>query len=77
MAEKKRKIRRPTTRQHAAGRARSGLGLGSAAHHVKNYLNGGDWQIVAEQTDVERGPANSTGPSWTRRWRCAVHQASW
>jgi DNA invertase Pin-like site-specific DNA recombinase len=34
---------------------RSGLGLEAQRTAVANYLNGGDWQIVAEFTEVESG----------------------
>jgi DNA invertase Pin-like site-specific DNA recombinase len=34
---------------------RSGLGLQAQQQVVANYLNGGDWQVVAEFTEVESG----------------------
>jgi DNA invertase Pin-like site-specific DNA recombinase len=34
---------------------RSGLGLEAQQAAVANYLNGGDWRIVAEFTEVESG----------------------
>jgi DNA invertase Pin-like site-specific DNA recombinase len=34
---------------------RSGLGLEAQRHAVEGYLNGGDWQIVGEFTEVETG----------------------
>src|ERR1700739_3980600 len=34
---------------------RSGLGLEAQRSAVKNYLNGGNWSIVAEFTEVESG----------------------
>src|ERR1700686_1436624 len=34
---------------------RSGLGLEAQRAAVANYLNGGDWRIVAEFTEVESG----------------------
>ena len=34
---------------------RSGLGLEAQCHAVEGYLNGGDWQIVGEFTEVETG----------------------
>jgi DNA invertase Pin-like site-specific DNA recombinase len=40
---------------------KSGLGLEAQRATVKNYLNGGDWQIVAEHTEVESG-RNSSRP---------------
>src|SRR4029077_16986671 len=34
---------------------RSGLGLDAQKETVRNYLNGGDWQLVVEFTEVESG----------------------
>lgn len=34
---------------------RSGLGLDAQRHSVGQYLNGGDWQLVAEFVEVESG----------------------
>jgi len=34
---------------------RSGLGLAAQRQAVANYLNGGDWKIIAEFTEVETG----------------------
>jgi DNA invertase Pin-like site-specific DNA recombinase len=34
---------------------KSGLGLEAQREAVKTYLNGGDWQIVAEHTEIESG----------------------
>ena len=34
---------------------RSGLGLDAQRAAVERYLNGGEWQIVAEFTEVESG----------------------
>src|SRR6202012_1948197 len=34
---------------------KSGLGLEAQREAVKTYLNGGDWQIVADFTEVESG----------------------
>ncbi len=34
---------------------RSGLGLDAQRQAVANYLNGGDWQMVSEHTEVEIG----------------------
>jgi DNA invertase Pin-like site-specific DNA recombinase len=37
------------------GQGRSGLGLEAQQAAVANYLNGGDWRIVADFTEVESG----------------------
>jgi DNA invertase Pin-like site-specific DNA recombinase len=42
-------------RVSTARQGRSGLGIESQRQAVANYLNGGDWQIVAEHTEVESG----------------------
>ena len=34
---------------------RSGLGLAAQRQAVANYLNGGDWKVIAEFTEVETG----------------------
>jgi DNA invertase Pin-like site-specific DNA recombinase len=42
-------------RVSTARQGRSGLGIEAQREAVKAYLNGGDWQIVAECTEVESG----------------------
>ncbi|MBR0685298.1 recombinase family protein [Bradyrhizobium manausense] len=42
-------------RVSTARQGRSGLGLEAQQRAVANYLNGGDWQIVADFTEVESG----------------------
>jgi DNA invertase Pin-like site-specific DNA recombinase len=44
---------------------RSGLGLEAQQAAVANYLNGGDWRIVADFTEIESG-RRSDRPSWIR-----------
>jgi len=34
---------------------RSGLGLEAQQTAVRDFLNGGDWRLVAEMTEVESG----------------------
>jgi DNA invertase Pin-like site-specific DNA recombinase len=34
---------------------RSGLGVAAQREAVSNYLNGGDWRIIGEFTEVESG----------------------
>jgi DNA invertase Pin-like site-specific DNA recombinase len=43
-------------RVSTAKQGRSGLGLEAQRAAVANYLNGGDWHIQAEFTEVESGP---------------------
>ena len=40
----------------------SGLGLEAQREAVTRYLNGGDWQIVAEFTEIESGKRSSNRP---------------
>jgi DNA invertase Pin-like site-specific DNA recombinase len=52
----------------------SGLGLEAQRQAVMNYLNGGDWQIVAEFTEVESG-RRSNRPELDKALAAArVHQ---
>ena len=46
---------------------RSGLGLEAQRAAVANYLNGGNWSIVAEFTEVESGQRYQTTAFWERR----------
>jgi DNA invertase Pin-like site-specific DNA recombinase len=40
---------------HLRSKRSRGLGLDAQRQAVATYLNGGDWQIVAEFTEVESG----------------------
>jgi DNA invertase Pin-like site-specific DNA recombinase len=55
---------------------KSGLGLEAQREAVKQYLNGGDWEIVAEHTEVESGK-NSDRPALEKALADArLHRAS-
>ena len=55
---------------------KSGLGLDAQREAVKTYLNGGDWQIVAEFTEVESGK-NSDRPALEQALAAArLHRAA-
>ena len=55
---------------------KSGLGLEAQREAVKQYLNGGDWEIVAEHTEVESGK-NSDRPALDKALAAArLHRAS-
>src|ERR1700712_4396807 len=59
-----------TTKQGA-----SGLGLEAQQAAVHQYLNGGDWRIIAEFTEVESGK-NSARPALTQALAAArLHRA--
>ena len=55
---------------------RQGLGLKAQCEAVKAYLNGGDWSIVDEFTEVESGK-NSDRPALDKALAAArLHRAS-
>jgi DNA invertase Pin-like site-specific DNA recombinase len=55
---------------------KSGLGLDAQRQAVETYLNGGDWQIVEEFTEVESGK-NSDRPALDRALAAArLHRAA-
>jgi DNA invertase Pin-like site-specific DNA recombinase len=55
---------------------KSGLGLEAQREAVKTYLNGGDWQIVDEFTEVESG-RNAARPALEKALAAArLHRAS-
>lgn len=55
---------------------KSGLGLDAQRAAVASYLNGGDWSIVAEETEVESG-RRSDRPALERALAAArVHRAA-
>jgi DNA invertase Pin-like site-specific DNA recombinase len=43
---------------------RSGLGLEAQRGAVANYLNGGNWRIIAEFTEVESGRSIASPAAW-------------
>ncbi|HAD87199.1 MAG TPA: resolvase [Rhodospirillaceae bacterium] len=55
---------------------RSGLGLEAQEQAVREYLNGGDWQLVATYTEVETGK-NDDRPQLNKALRaCRAHGAT-
>ena len=55
---------------------KSGLGIDAQREAVKAYLNGGDWQIVDEYTEVESGK-RSDRPELDKALAAArLHRAS-
>jgi DNA invertase Pin-like site-specific DNA recombinase len=55
---------------------RSGLGLEAQQQVVANYLNGGDWSIVAEFTEVESGRRSDRPELDKALAACRLHRAS-
>jgi DNA invertase Pin-like site-specific DNA recombinase len=60
-----------TTRQ-----GRSGLGLQAQQQAVANYLNGADWTIVAEFTEIESGKRSDRPELDKALAACRLHRAS-
>jgi DNA invertase Pin-like site-specific DNA recombinase len=55
---------------------KSGLGIEAQREAVKTYLNGGDWQIVGEFTEIESGK-RSDRPALEQALAAArLHRAS-
>jgi DNA invertase Pin-like site-specific DNA recombinase len=55
---------------------RSGLGLEAQQTAVRNYLNGGDWRLVAEVTEVESGKRNDRPKLAEALKLCRLHGAT-
>ena len=55
---------------------RSGLGLEAQREAVERYLNGGDWKLVAEVTEVESGKRNDRPKLAEALALCRLHNAT-
>jgi DNA invertase Pin-like site-specific DNA recombinase len=55
---------------------RSGLGLEAQQSAVRDYLNGGDWRLVAELTEVESGKRSDRPKLAEALKLCRVHGAT-
>jgi len=55
---------------------RSGLGLDAQQASVRRYLNGGDWTLVGEFTEVESGGKNDRPMLQQAMRACRVHRAT-
>lgn len=55
---------------------RTGLGLGAQEEVVRNYLNGGQWQLVATFTERESGKRNDRPELRKALALCRVHSAT-
>jgi DNA invertase Pin-like site-specific DNA recombinase len=58
-------------RVSTARQGRSGLGLEAQKRAVAEYLNGGDWKIVGEFTEVESGK-RADRPELAKALPCAA-----
>jgi DNA invertase Pin-like site-specific DNA recombinase len=55
---------------------RSGLGLDAQRSAVRNYLNGGDWTLVSEFTEIESGKINERPELEKALAACRIHGAT-
>jgi DNA invertase Pin-like site-specific DNA recombinase len=55
---------------------RSGLGLDAQQQAVRDYLNGGDWRLVAEVTEVESGKRSDRPKLAEALKLCRLHGAT-
>ena len=56
---------------------RSGLGLAAQKAAVEAFLNGGDWRIVKEFTEIESGK-HADRPQLAEAFKaCRIHGAGW
>jgi DNA invertase Pin-like site-specific DNA recombinase len=56
---------------------RSGLGLDAQRKAVVDYLNGGNWKIIGEFTEVESGKREDNRPKLAAAFKaCRVHRAT-
>ena len=64
-------------RVSTARQGQSALGLEAQQQAVKQYLNGGDWSIIAEFTEVESGKRISNRPKLAEAIElCKMHKAT-
>ncbi|GEP07943.1 recombinase family protein [Methylobacterium oxalidis] len=63
-------------RVSTARQGRSGLGLEAQQEAVRNYLNGGPWQLVAEVTEVESGKRDDRPKLKEAQRLCRLHGAT-
>jgi DNA invertase Pin-like site-specific DNA recombinase len=63
-------------RVSTARQGRSGLGLEAQKRAVEDYLNGGDWKIVGEFTEIESGKKAKNRPELAKALAmCRLHGA--
>jgi DNA invertase Pin-like site-specific DNA recombinase len=55
---------------------KSGLGLDAQQKAVTDYLNGGDWQLVGEFTEIESGRSNDRRELEKALTLCRAHRAA-
>jgi DNA invertase Pin-like site-specific DNA recombinase len=55
---------------------RSGLGLDAQRTAVRDYLNGGEWNLVSEFTEIESGKINDRPELMKALMACRIHGAT-
>jgi DNA invertase Pin-like site-specific DNA recombinase len=63
-------------RVSTARQGKSGLGLEAQRDQVRNYLNGGDWTVAGEFTEVESGKRNDRPELAKAFAACRLHRAT-
>jgi DNA invertase Pin-like site-specific DNA recombinase len=63
-------------RVSTTGQGKSGLGLEAQSKAVKDYLNGGEWKLVAEFTEVESGRSADRPKLQEALALCRAHRAA-
>ena len=63
-------------RVSTARQGRSGLGLEAQRDAVRTHLNGGDWTLVGEYTEVESGKRNDRAELAKALAACRLHRAT-
>jgi DNA invertase Pin-like site-specific DNA recombinase len=63
-------------RVSTTGQGKSGLGLEAQSKAVKDYLNGGEWTLVAEFTEVESGRSADRPKLQEALALCRAHRAA-
>ena len=58
-------------RVSTARQGRSGLGLEAQQRAVRDYLNGGSWNLLAELVEVESGKRDADRPNSRTRFASA------
>src|SRR6516162_7214897 len=62
-------------RVSTARQGKSGLGIDAQKNAVAGYLNGGNWQIVGEYTEVESGKRSDRPELDKALAACRLHRA--
>ena len=64
-------------RVSTARQGQSGLGLEAQRKAVADFLNGGQWSLMAEYVEVESGSHDDRPKLAQALARCRLHNATW